>query len=146
MGTRANDEEKKWKNCALAKLLIDEDLLSSSNALESREFGIGKVDVPKQFGFGVDTAEQEILLNSLPMVTANMAQQGEVNSKGYKENLETQQNQVSRFTKVLDLRNANAKGISYVNKRRIIYAFSTPQNPYDTGRSEVQGMRPNRVH
>ena len=43
------------------------------------------------------------------------------------------------FAKALDLRNANAAGIAFENRRRIIMAFSTPENPFDTGRTEVQG-------
>jgi len=42
------------------------------------------------------------------------------------------------FAKVVDLRNADADGIAYENKRRIIVAFSTPENPFDPGRTEVQ--------
>ena len=44
------------------------------------------------------------------------------------------------LAKVLDLRNANAAGIAYENRLRIIEAFSTPQNPFDPGRTEVQGI------
>ena len=43
------------------------------------------------------------------------------------------------LAKALDLRNANAAGIAFENRRRIIKAFSMPENPYDTGRTEVQG-------
>ena len=146
LGTRPNEEEEKWKNCALAKILVDEELLSSSTALETKEFEIGKVDVPKQFGFGVDTAEQNMLLNSLPVLTAQMAQRGKLGEADYKNNLGTELHKTNMFAKVLDLRNANAKGIAYVNRRRIIFAFSTPQNPFDTGRTEVQGTQPNQVY
>ena len=147
MGTRPKEEETKWKNCSLAKILIDEELLSSSTAaLEPKEFTIGKVNVPKQVGFGVDTAEQKLLLDSLPALTADMTQRGKWNDDVYRDNKKTQLDNANMFAKVLDLRNANAKGIAYVNRRRIIYAFSTPQNPFDTGRTEVQGAQPNQVH
>jgi small subunit ribosomal protein S15 len=43
-------------------------------------------------------------------------------------------------TQALDLRNANAAGLAYENRRRCITAFSSPENPYDPGRPEVQGM------
>ena len=146
MGTRPKEEEKKWKDCALAKILINEDSLSSSTTLQTKEFAIGKVNVPKHFGFGVNTKEEGMLLNSLPMLTADMAQEGEFNSDGYKSNIKTELHKATMFAKVLDLRNANAKGIAYVNRQRIIYAFSTPQNPFDTGRTEVQGTHPNQLH
>jgi len=137
LGTRPSEEEEKWKNCALAKILIKEELLSS-NELEPKNFAIGKVNVPKQFGFGVDTAEQKMLLDSLPVLTADMAQRGQVDAVGYSNNIETQLHKANMFAKVLDLRNANAAGIAYVNRRRIIYTFSTPQNRFDSGRPEVQ--------
>jgi len=81
-----------------------------------------------------------MLLNSLPVLTAdsNMAQRGKLQKDDYKEDIKTELHKANMFAKVLDLRNANAKGIAYVNRRRIIYAFSTPQNPFDTGRTEVQ--------
>ncbi|CDO74835.1 hypothetical protein BN946_scf185022.g5 [Trametes cinnabarina] len=43
------------------------------------------------------------------------------------------------FARLVDLRNANAEGIAYENRRRIIAAFSEPDNPNDPGRPEVQG-------
>lgn len=44
--------------------------------------------------------------------------------------------------KIIDLRNASAGGIAYVNRRRIVEAFSSPvkgRKGPDTGRPEVQG-------
>ena len=86
-----------------------------------------------------------MLLSSLPVLTADMAQRGELDKDRHKNDLEIQLHKTNMFAKVLDLRNANAKGISYVNRRRIIFAFSSPQNPFDTGRTEVQGTQPNQV-
>jgi small subunit ribosomal protein S15 len=148
LGTWPEEEEKKWRECDLSKILVKEDLLSQSTALETKDFATGKVEVPKQLGFGVGAEEEKMLLDSLPLLTANMAQaqQGKLDSESYEKNLETQWHIANEFAKVLDLRNANAKGISYVNRRRIIFAFSTPQNPFDTGRTEVQGTVSNQVH
>jgi len=110
----------------------------------------GEIEVPVKFGFGVDAAEQKVLLDYLPVVTTDIKQgrdsdnkqgdseQGESPLDRYKKNLGAQLDKTNIFAKFLDLRNANAKGISYVNRRRIIFAFSTPQNPFDTGRTEVQ--------
>ena len=44
------------------------------------------------------------------------------------------------LAKVIDLRNANAGGIAYENRRRIVATFSEPGKPGDTGRPEVQGV------
>ncbi|KAI9432061.1 hypothetical protein H4582DRAFT_1998882 [Lactarius indigo] len=46
-----------------------------------------------------------------------------------------QANQVARL---VDLRNANAAGVAFENRRRVIAAFSEPGKPDDTGRTEVQ--------
>jgi small subunit ribosomal protein S15 len=153
LGTRPNEEGEKWKNSALAKIIIDEDSLSPSPELKPEEFMIGKVNVPKHLGFGVDTEEKKMLFDVLPKLTAEMAQQtqvkqGKVNEDddSNSENLKTQLDKANMFAKVLDLQNANAKGITYVNTRRIVYAFSTPENPYNPGHTEVQGAQPNQVH
>ena len=45
----------------------------------------------------------------------------------------------SAFAAVVDLRNANAGGIAFANRQRIVEAFSEPGKPGDTGRPEVQG-------
>jgi len=42
------------------------------------------------------------------------------------------------LARVISLKNANAKGIAFENRRRIIAAFSEPSNPHDPGRPEVQ--------
>ena len=87
-----------------------------------------------------------MLLGSLPALTADMSLRGELDLDAYNKNIKTQLHKANMFAKVLDLQNANAKGVAYVNRRRIIFAFSTPQNPFDTGRTEVQGTHPNKVH
>lgn len=140
LGTRPTEGEEKWRKCDLAKILIDE----------------AKVPV-KFFGYGVDAAEQKMLLDYLPVVTTDIKQGSSDTKHGedleeedspkarYDKDLNAQRHKTEIFAKFLDLRNANAKGISYVNRRRIIFAFSTPQNPFDTGRTEVQGTQQNQV-
>jgi small subunit ribosomal protein S15 len=41
--------------------------------------------------------------------------------------------------RVLDLKNANSRGLLFENKKRILSAFSEPENPHDPGRPEVKG-------
>jgi small subunit ribosomal protein S15 len=43
------------------------------------------------------------------------------------------------LAKVVDLRNANAAGIAFENRRRVVETFSEPGKPNDSGRTEVQG-------
>ena len=47
--------------------------------------------------------------------------------------------QAEMVAKLVDLRNANAAGIAFENRRRVVEAFSEPGKPGDTGRTEVQG-------
>ena len=42
------------------------------------------------------------------------------------------------FAKLIDLRNTNAAGLAYENRKRIIVTFSDPSKPNDPGRTEVQ--------
>ena len=159
MGTRPWEEEEKWKDCRLAQVLVNEEALSGTDLVKTK-LTIGEVDVPKQLGYGVDRAEKMMLLDSLPVVTAHMAtadkikalqQQGKVDPDEYrkdvyKKDIAKQLHQTNMFAKVLDLQNANAAGIAYVNRQRIIKAFSTSKNPFDTGRTEVQGTQLDQVH
>ena len=142
LGTRPHEETQKWANCNLAKVIIKETDLTSTTAMNTKEFSIGKVDLPKEFAFGVDAKEQTLLFEELPSVSLQMNASGLPLEKYSKEvvNLEkNEQLKANLLAKALDLRNANAAGIAFENRRRIIKAFSMPENPYDTGRTEVQG-------
>jgi small subunit ribosomal protein S15 len=96
--------------------------------------------------FGIGETEKQLLFRELPELSAEARVLSNPN-----RNLETlagiledgQQKELFKldhFAKVVDLRNANAGGIAYENRRRIILAFSSLENPYDTGRTEVQGL------
>jgi small subunit ribosomal protein S15 len=63
----------------------------------------------------------------------------EVLARRQKEGMVKEKAKIEAFAKVIDLQNANAGGISYENRRRIILEFSAHENPFDPGRSEVQG-------
>ena len=116
--------------------------------------------MPKQVGYGVGEAEKQLLFEKLPALSAttdikisidtlttwgtslmNVGKQ-ERELSTYIQNRERELRKANTFAQLLDLRNANAGGIAYENRRRIIAAFSTPSNPFDTGRSEVQGECP----
>lgn len=148
LGTRPGDEAK-WENCDLAKVLVDmEELVSSTELVPSKQ-PVGTVHLPKQLGFGVGEVEKDILFKDLPMLSteANPARGPAIHhqnldavARRVAEAQSKELNKANAFVKLLDLRNANAGGIAYENRRRIITAFSTPANPFDPGRSEVQGM------
>jgi small subunit ribosomal protein S15 len=113
--------------------------------MEAKEFSIGVVDLPKEFAFGVDAKEKELLFEDLPVASAQMTVNTmTVNNlpptlKDVKDEEKNELLKANLLAKALDLRNANAAGIAFENRRRIIKTFSTPENPYDTGRTEVQG-------
>jgi len=160
LGTRPHEEETKWKNCDLAKVIINEDELHSSTAMKPTEVPYGVVNLPQQLGLGVDEAEKRILFEDLPLATSEMALNNAqilkkaIASQGTSATLKVREDtdadilarerekelrKANLLAKALDLRNANAAGISFENRRRIILAFSTPDNPFNPGRTEVQG-------
>jgi small subunit ribosomal protein S15 len=145
LGTRPGDDEK-WKNSDLGKILVDEEALVSNTDLDPTQMAVGIVHMPKQMGFGVEEAEKRLLFGDLPTLSAMAAGLREASPDMEKQaeqfavENERELRKANAFAQLLDLRNANAAGIAYENRRRIITAFSTPLNPFDTGRSEVQGM------
>ncbi|KAF8644242.1 hypothetical protein AX16_008597 [Volvariella volvacea WC 439] len=145
LGTRPGEEDR-WKNCDLAKVLVDEQELVSSTELQPAEVPVGTVYLPKQIGFGIGEEEKKMLFKELPVLSAQ-ANVMRLPQLGYDSDTMVEQHDVglqrelkkaNNFAKLLDLRNANAAGIAYENRKRIIEAFSTPENPFDPGRSEVQ--------
>jgi len=164
LGTRPSEESIKWPACDLAKVLVDEASLyspsssssssagASTSSLKPVETSVGTVNVPAQPAFGVAEAEQKLLFDHLPKLTAEAASQPTTIAIGspppaYMPDVATlneiatqkELEKANMFAKVVDLKNANAAGIAFENRRRIVAAFSTPENPFDTGRAEVQG-------
>ena len=140
--------EAKWTNCDLAKVIItDKDL----EATEVVDYPLGPVTMSKHLNYGVGHREKELLFDTLPQLSA-LHSVASVSSLGNQENTSaTNLHQkhdeaipIERFktrmlARVISLKNANAEGIAFENRRRIIAAFSEPSNPHDPGRPEVQG-------
>ncbi|KAG6857313.1 hypothetical protein H0H87_006506 [Tephrocybe sp. NHM501043] len=127
---------------------------------------VGTVYLPKETSFGIGQTEKKLLFGALPLLTsthgsryasepANVKQaatkQGIVDTSTYvsseeitdmgklwKASVAKENAKANQFAALVDLRNANADGIAYENRMRIIQAFSTPENPFNPGRSEVQ--------
>ena len=119
------------------------------------------VRVPPSLAFGMREREERMLFEHLPLLTADMSTRHKMtmsggagakakangHRKGVMEAMsayhETQLAagivQANVMAKVVDLRNANAAGIAFENRRRVIEAFSEPGKPNDSGRTEVQG-------
>lgn len=153
LGTRPG-EEHKWAECTLAEVLVDEEALHATENMVVHKMPIGKVALPAHFAYGVEEAERHLLFGTLPDASTGMARAAaqtqafasgrpsEWNSEQAAVQEATELRKANLFAKVLDLRNANAAGIAYENRRRIIREFSTPENPFNPGRTEVQGEPP----
>ena len=140
--------EAKWTNCDLAKAIITEKDLEATEVVD---YPLGSVTMSKHLSYGVGEREKEILFDTLPQLTAlhSVASASSLRDEGSVSATKLQQQHdeaipIERFktrmlARVISLKNANAKGIAFENRRRIIAAFSEPSNPHDPGRPEVQG-------
>jgi len=145
LGTRPG-EDAKWLNCDLSKVLVDEEDLMANTKMQPLVRPSGEIYLPKYLGFGVGDAEKKMLFENLPTLSAeagvSLKARGNPTPLKLSEYMETMEkrelDKANAFARVLDLRNANAGGIAYENRRRIITEFSESENPFDTGRPEVQ--------
>ena len=163
LGTRPSDEQTKWGNCDLAKLLVTEEELSSLQ-LPSSENAKDLDNLPKYTNFGLDgldgvegqEEQLEFFFKHLPDTSVEVQASKELLEelvakrnnedaldKKYKDELarirENEQKKKEQLARLIDLRNANARGIAFENRRRIIAAFSRSGNTSDSGYPEVQG-------
>lgn len=74
----------------------------------------------------------------------SVAQQGKAKSEKYLEAdrpgvIFKEMHKAHMLARLTDLRNTNADGLAFENRRRIIAVFSEPDQPNDSGRPEVQG-------
>ncbi|KAJ3741926.1 hypothetical protein DFH05DRAFT_263301 [Lentinula detonsa] len=141
-GTRKG-EEYKWDKCYLAQILVNEAELSGPPQMTAVELPVGTVQLPSQMGFGVTDTDAEKLFRQLPELSmrtrgSDKGSENEPFAVWAERVAERENRKANTFAKVLDLRNADSDGIAYENKRRIILAFSTPENQFDPGRTEVQ--------
>ena len=111
--------------------------------------GTAEVRVPPSLAFGMREREKSMVFEHLPLLSADMSTRREMNAlrrvkaeemAAYHEGaLVAGVEQANVMAALVDLRNANAAGIAFENRRRVIEAFSEPGKPNDTGRTEVQG-------
>jgi len=149
LGHRPGDEAK-WQNCDLARVIVTEaDILASPMPPASPSNSEG-TQVPSYFNYGIREREEEMLFSVLPSLTIQgdallrhrrREKSGEEERFDLGEMQETdlrQRYKAQLLARLVDLRNANAQGIAYENRMRIIAEFSEPENPTDSGRPEVQ--------
>ncbi|KAH9934092.1 S15/NS1 RNA-binding domain-containing protein [Epithele typhae] len=145
LGHKAGDEAK-WKNSDLARILVTAEDIANSPP-PSIDPKTGKVVLPKYMSYGLTEKETEAFFEVLPHLTV----QGQVQNQTKGDNTEARtlvsaEVNASRevpgnnlmFARLVDLRNADAGGIAFENRRRIVAEFSEPEKPNDTGRPEVQ--------
>ncbi|KAK4046420.1 hypothetical protein OIV83_006079 [Microbotryomycetes sp. JL201] len=98
--------------------------------------------VPEHFNFGLSRQEADELVNVLPIVGAmqpllgqNLSTQSVIEQR-LEQSLEREHDKRDKLMRIVDLRNADSKGIHVENTRRIIRAFG--RTPNDTASPEVQ--------
>jgi small subunit ribosomal protein S15 len=162
LGTRPHEEETLWNKCDLALCLVNRSVLNGPppstvyEEVEVPEFDT--IHIPTDTSYGVGPVEKQMLFQELPRLTTQApmhradspftrvfnSQLPQITPEDMqdrdKKATKAEAAKVAAFSRVVDLRNANAKGIAYENRRRIILAFSGPKNPFDPGRAEVQGQ------
>lgn len=134
-------QDHKWHSCDLAKAVITDTALYSDSVPEIIHTPEGDIELPPYLNYGVAGKTKQLLFEVLPPMSA---QNGVTKFTGtvvseVQEAMENEKAKANMFAKVLDLRNANAKGLAFENRRRCIEAFSLQGKPNDTGRAEVQG-------
>lgn len=137
-------EEDKWKACDLAKILVSEEDLTAPPV--EVQTAVGTIPMPRVFSYGIREPEAALLFKDLPELSSEqpIRQEKPATSERFNqihaESAPVEALKSAQFSKVVDLRNANADGIHFENRQRIIRQFSAPDRPFNPGRQEVQGM------
>ena len=166
--SRSDDVDAKWASCDLARVLVHPEELGADAPTQRISLpvddgagavaGVGaaegvvsaaEVRVPPSLAFGMREREKRMVFEHLPLLSADMSTRREMNAlrrvkaeemaAHHEGALAAGVEQANVMAALVDLRNANAAGIAFENRRRVIAAFSEPGKPNDTGRTEVQG-------
>lgn len=147
LGHRPGDEPK-WLNCDLNKILVKQEDVHSPSKKYTMDTQ-AHVELPKDFQWGLsgDPEARHLLFDSLPRVAAKRQIMDANVTNPHRETVHQdliraeweELPSVHMLARLTDIRNANAAGIAFENRRRCVEAFSPPDKPNDTGRPEVQG-------
>ena len=128
----------------------DQETLDMNAAIESQEeaaVGLDDLDLQGQrWNFGLGEDEVTLLFKNLPQVAAQKALIGQsentsvekleqLASKAEKEESVKRDN----LMRIVNLKNANARGVRLDNTKRVVEQFSRLPDGQDTGSPEVQG-------
>lgn len=141
LGSEYNKQDK-WVGCDLQKTILAQDAVYAQDATRTMRLPEGEVHIPANLSFGIEGGEEKkLLFEVLPnlSVERGMSTFEEDTVERTQAAMEEELQKANMFARLVDLRNANAKGLAFENRRRIIAAFSTPGQANDTGRPEVQG-------
>lgn len=134
------DDEAKWTNCDLAKVIITEQQILA--APQPSQLMESQPTQPEFVNYGIGKKEKKLLFEVLPVLSeeSNSLVNTEYNPVPGDQQEKQELYKTRLFSALIDLRNANAAGIAFENKKRIIAAFSRPGKPDDSGLPEVQGV------
>lgn len=156
-----------WENSELKRLLLGKEEVWAGKAgsetpeggegngtSSSNEASLENPTRPPLLNFGITPSTSSLLFSALPSVSAQRisTMQGTYEAAIEKKQAEVEEEEVNkreRLMRILDLRNADSKGIRLENQRRIVRAFGRPgvgvgeemedEKQGDTGREEVRG-------
>jgi small subunit ribosomal protein S15 len=140
LGYRPGNEQL-WLRSDLCNIILTPEKIQST---PSARLGNQDVVFPANYQYGIGPREKRILMEDLP--TVRMQQQTSHLDSLQPESEEeatrafhVETKSKSQMARLLDLKNADAGGIAFQNRRRIVEAFGEPGKRNDTGRTEVQG-------
>ncbi|GAA6015686.1 hypothetical protein JCM10207_008173 [Rhodosporidiobolus poonsookiae] len=136
----AKGNEQLWDKSLLKSILLKrEEVWAAPTDQATGEQGY----MPKLFNFGLDAQTAEQLSTVLPATAALRSTLGDQNTSvdavmlsRFEEATEAEKHKRDALMRIVDLRNADSKGIEVENTRRIVAAFG--RVPGDTASPEVQ--------
>lgn len=150
LGVRPNSTL--WESSDLAKILVQPSEFTSSGGTVPTVTG-EPVTLPSASAFGLGPGENALLFEHLPVIAADMSTAKSLNGNGKTPVVIKPREREYRYTemanqaavaagtlaRLVDLRNANARGVAFENRRRIVRAFAGEGRSYNPGLPECQG-------
>lgn len=140
LGHRPGNEQL-WLQSDLCNVILTPEKVQSTPSAPVDDNGIV---FPANYQYGVGPREQRLVMKDLPAV--RMQQQTsqldplwsdfeQEADRAFRVEIKSK----SQMARLLDLKNADAGGIAFENRRRIMEAFGEQGKMNDSGRTEVQG-------
>lgn len=137
-----------WDNSLLKRVVVDRETIWNSPAPPAPVPGITTEPyVPSHLNFNLSAQDAELLSSTLPAVSSLRTLLGASPANAAIAERRAEKSEVieadkrDKIMRIIDLRNADSKGIDVENRRRIAKAFSADgETETDTGRPEVQGQ------